>query len=78
MSSQIPLYPPNHLSIFYTESVEHNSPCLAPRPSTIKEQHFSEVEAARIEAPQRVSTRSVYEVKWVIFYKVVPQLSDGL
>ena len=47
------------------------SPCMAPRTSAIKEQGFSEAvaAAARIEAPQRGSTRSVYEAKWVIFTK---------
>ena len=35
---------------------------MAPRASAIKEQGFSEAVAARIEAPQRGSTRSVYEV----------------
>ena len=45
------------------------SPCLAPRASAIKEQGFSEAVAARIEAPQRRSTRSVYEAKWAIFTK---------
>ena len=39
------------------------------RASAIKEQGFSEAVAARIEAPQRGSTRSVYEAKWIIFTK---------
>ena len=43
--------------------------CLAPRASAIKEQGFSEAVAARIEAAQRGSTRSVYEAKWAIFTK---------
>ena len=43
--------------------------CLAPRASAIKDQGFSEAVAARIEAPQIVSTRSVYEAKWTIFTK---------
>ena len=42
---------------------------MAPRASAIKEQGFSEAVAGRIEAPQRVSTRSVYEAKWTIFTK---------
>ena len=46
--------------------------CLAPRASAIKEQGFSEAVAARIEAPQRGSTRSVYEAKWTIFTKWCP------
>ena len=33
--------------------------CMVPRASIIKEQGFSEAVAARIEAPQRGSTRSV-------------------
>ena len=45
------------------------SPCMAPRASAIKEQGFSEAVAARIEAPQRRLTRSVYEAKWTIFTK---------
>ena len=44
-------------------------PCMAPRATAIKEQGFSEAVAARIEAPQRRSTRSVYEAKWTIFTK---------
>ena len=55
------------------ESVNPKSACMAPRASPIKEQGFSEAVAALIEAPQRRSTRSVYEAKWTIFYKVVPQ-----
>ena len=38
-------------------------PCMAPRALAIKDQGFSEALAARIEAPQRGSTRSVYEAK---------------
>ena len=45
------------------------SPCLTPRATTIKEQGFSQAVVARIEAPQRGSTRSVYEAKWTIFTK---------
>ena len=41
--------------------------CMAPRTTTIKQQGFSEAVAARIEAPQRRSTRSVYESKWTVF-----------
>ena len=51
------------------KSDKSKSPCLAPRARTIKEQGFSEAVAARIEAPQRRSTRSVYEAKWTIFTK---------
>ena len=45
------------------KSDKSKSPCLAPRATIIKEQGFSEAVAARIEAPQRRSTRSVYEAK---------------
>ena len=51
------------------EPVESEPTCLAPRASAIKEQGFSEAVAARIEAPQRRSTRSVYEAKWTILTK---------
>ena len=43
--------------------------CMAPRATAIRKQGFSEAVAARIEAPQRRSTRSVYEAKWAIFTK---------
>ena len=48
------------------KSDKSKSPCMA---TAIKEQGFSEAEATRIEAPQRGSTRSVYEAKWTIFTK---------
>ena len=51
------------------ESDKPKSPCLAPRATAIKEQGFTEAVAARNEAPQRGSTRSVYEAKWTIFTK---------
>ena len=51
------------------EPVKPELTCLAPRATAIKEQGFSEGVAARIEAPQRGSTRSVYEAKWTIFTK---------
>ena len=51
------------------EPVQPEPTCLAPRASAIKEQGFSEAVAARIEAPQRGSIRSVYEAKWTIFTK---------
>ena len=51
------------------KSDKSKSPCMAPRATTIKEQGFSEAVAARIEAPQRRSTRSVYEAKWALFTK---------
>ena len=51
------------------ESDKSESACMAPRATAIKQQGFSEAVAARIEAPQRRSTRSVYEAKWAIFTK---------
>ena len=51
------------------ELVKPEPTCLAPRATAIKEQGFSEAVAARIEAPQRGSTRSGYEAKWTIFTK---------
>ena len=51
------------------EPVKSEPTCLAPRATAIKEQGFSEAVAAQIEAPQRRSTRSVYEAKWTIFTK---------
>ena len=51
------------------EPVKPELTCLAPRATAIKEQGFSEAVAARIEAPQRGSTRSIYEAKWTIFIK---------
>ena len=51
------------------KSDQPESSCLAPRATAIKEQGFSEAVAASIEAPQRRSTRSVYEAKWTIFTK---------
>ena len=51
------------------KNVKHRSACMAPRASTIKEQGFSEAVEARIEAPQRGSTRSVYEASEPFFTK---------
>ena len=51
------------------KSDKPKSPCMAPRATAIKEQGFSEAVATRIQAPQRGSTRSVYETKWAIFTK---------
>ena len=51
------------------KSDKSKSPCMSPRATAIKEQGFSETVAARIKAPQRGSTRSVYEAKWTSFTK---------
>ena len=56
-------------SDYKQESAEPKSPCVAPRASAIWEQGFSEAVAAPIEAPQRVSARSVFEAKSIIFTK---------
>ena len=48
---------------------ESEPTCMAPRASTIQEQGFTDEVAARIEAPQRLSTRAVYKSKWAIFVK---------
>ena len=42
---------------------------LAPRAAAIKEQGFSSPVASQIEAPQRSSTRTVYEAKWADFVR---------
>ena len=54
------------------ESVQLKSACLASRASAVKEQGFSEAVAARIEAPQRGPSRSVYDASGP-FNIVVPQ-----
>ena len=51
------------------ESQQSEPTCLAPRAAVIQEQGFSDEVAARIEAPQRHSTRAVYKSKWAIFVK---------
>ena len=51
------------------EPQQSESACLAPRASSIQEQGFCDEVAARIEAPQRSSTRAMYKSKWAIFVK---------
>ena len=74
MSSQIPLNLPN-LSTQLFNQIPHrnltnqNIHAWLLEPQQSKEQGFSEAVAARIEAPERGSTRSVYEAKWAIFTK---------
>ena len=51
------------------EPSQLKSTCVAPRASCIQEQGFTDEVAARIEAPQRSSTRAVYKSKWTIFIK---------
>ena len=53
-------------------SQESNQPKpsrMAARAEAIKEQDFSSPVASRIEAPQRSSTRTVYEAKWSVFVR---------
>ena len=72
MSSQIPLTLPFTTALQSNPSKKSDkpkSPYMAIRATAIKEQGFSKVVAARIEAPQRRSTRSIYEAKWTIFTK---------
>ena len=45
------------------EPSQLKSTCVAPRASCIQEQRFTDEVAARIEAPQRSSTRAVYKSK---------------
>ena len=52
------------------EPVKPEPTCLAPRATAIKDQGFSEAVAAQMEAPQRGSTRSVYETKWCLSIRV--------
>ena len=51
------------------ELVKPESACMAHRASAIKEQAFCDSVAAQIEAPQRGSTRSVYEASGPFFTK---------
>ena len=53
------------------ESQQPESACVAPRASIIQKQGFSEEVAARIGAPQRLSTRALYKSSG-------PFLSDGV
>ena len=50
-------------------SPQPESSCLAPRASAIKQAGFSVEVATRIEAPQRRSTRAIYESKWAVFVR---------
>ena len=43
--------------------------CVAPRASAIQQAGFSAEVATRIEAPQRRSTRAIYESKWSVFVR---------
>ena len=76
MSCQIPLSLPNLPNLLtqpFNQTLQKfdktKSPYMARRASAIKEQVFSEEVAARIEASQRGSIRSLCEAKWTIFTK---------
>ena len=43
--------------------------CMAPRAFAIQQAGFSEEVVTRIEAPQRRSTRAIYESKWSVFVR---------
>ena len=60
---------PTIQSVSPQRSPRAQPPRLAPRASSIQAQGFSDEVATRIEAPQRQSTRAVYESKWSIFVK---------
>ena len=60
---------PTVQSVSPQRSPRAQPPRLAPRASSIQTQGFSDEVATRIEAPQRQSTRAVYESKWSIFVK---------
>ena len=62
MSSQIPLSLPNLVTQPFSQTLHSNL-------SNLNLHGFSEAMAARIETPQRGSTRSIYEAKWTIFTK---------
>ena len=62
---------PSDTAIQQGSSQESKPSRLAPRAEAIKEQGFSSPVASRIEAPERSSTRTVYEAKWSF-------LSDGV
>ena len=48
---------------------QSESACMAPRAFAIQQAGFSEEVATRIEAPQRRSTRAIYESKWSVFVR---------
>ena len=48
---------------------QSESTCMAPRALAIQQAGFSEEVATRIEAPQRRSTRAIYESKWSVFVR---------
>ena len=77
MSSQIPLLlpqMPDLLTQSFNQTTHRsvanlNLHAWLLEPHSLKKQGFSQAVAARIEAPQRGSTRAVYEAKWTVFKK---------
>ena len=73
MSSQAPLSLPNLLTQPFNQIPHRNLTNLNLHTWLLEPQksknRASETVAARIEAPQRISTRSVYEAKWAIVTK---------
>ena len=51
------------------QSTISQRPCLVSRSEQLQEQGFSSEVAERIAAPQRSSTRSIYQAKWALFEK---------
>ena len=51
------------------QPLQPEPPCVAPRAAAIQQAGFSDEVAAGIEAPQRRSTRAVYESKWAVFVR---------
>ena len=68
MSSQIPLSLPNLLTQPFNQ-IPHRNLTNLNLHAWLLEPQQSKNRASRIEAPQRVSARSVYEAKWSIFTK---------
>ena len=70
LSSQLPGSPVPTVQRQPSQGSAKSEPsCLAPRAKNIREQGCSDQVAMRIEAPQRRSTRFVYEAKWAIFVR---------
>ena len=71
MSSRAPLSLPNLPNLLTQpfNQIPHRNLTNLNLHAWLLEQGFSEAVAARIEAPQRKSTRSVYEAKWTLFTK---------
>ena len=60
---------PTIQSVSAQGSSQSESTCLAPRTKAIQQAGFSDEVATRIEAPQRRSTRAVFELKWTVFVR---------